>query len=69
MKHRNCKLCEFPLYHISFTGVKMAWLNHREPADLYVCTTIDCTQRGLVLAFPREHPDMGITGIGVRPTA
>jgi len=56
MRKIGCNFCEEELEDISFVhtingGVEV-WLSHKERATLYVCTSRDCRNRGIVIAIP-----------------
>lgn len=53
----KCNYCEEELEDISFStydkGVNI-YLNHKEGVALYVCTSRDCKNCGVVIAIPTE---------------
>jgi hypothetical protein len=52
----QCKFCEEYLEDITFShtinGGVRAWLSHKEECGLYVCTSRDCKNCGVVIAIP-----------------
>ena len=54
----NCWACKDELEDISFShtinGGIVVWLSHKEKATLYVCTSQDCKNRGIVIAIGHE---------------
>ena len=57
----KCNYCEEQLEDISFShtinGGVVVWLSHKEKATLYVCTSRDCKNRGVVIAIPHASKD------------
>ncbi len=53
----KCNFCEEQLEDISFSGVNSVWLSHKEQCSLYVCTSRDCKNGGVVIAIPWENKD------------
>ena len=53
----KCNYCDDELEDIFFShtinGGVTVWLSHKEQATLYVCTSRDCKNRGVVIAIPR----------------
>ena len=57
----KCNFCEEQLEELSFyhtiNGGVGALLSHKEKAILYVCTSRDCKNRGVVIAVPTTVKD------------
>jgi len=57
----KCSHCEEQLEDISFNstinGGVNVFLSHKEQATLYVCTSADCINCGVVLVIPHKTND------------
>ena len=53
----KCNFCEELLEDIGFNPHATVWLNEKERASLYACTSRDCKNCGVVLVIPHESKD------------
>ena len=58
---KKCNYCEEELEDISFShtinGGVIVLLSHKEQVTLYVCTSRDCKNCGVVIAIPHESKE------------
>ena len=58
----KCEHCEDDIEGITVSdgaGLSKVFLSHKEEANLYVCTSRDCSNRGVVIAIGTEIKEDG----------